>query len=93
MAFTGTGLALVPVIGLALYSFVWQNGPAAWLATSLIGTLAYIAAALRLESRVLAYLSLTFLVSTAWSGMAVLGAALVWSFVDAHRRGSDPVPC
>ncbi|WP_208858416.1 hypothetical protein [Pseudarthrobacter chlorophenolicus] len=81
VAFTGTGLALVPVIGLALYSFVWQNGPAAWLATSLVGTLAYIAAALRLESRVLAYLSLTFLVSTAWSGMAVLGAALVWYFV------------
>lgn len=81
VAFTGTGLALVPVIGLALYSFVWQNGPAAWLATSLVGTLAYIAAAIRLESRVLAYLSLTFLVSTAWSGMAVLGAALVWYFV------------
>ncbi|MDQ1055199.1 hypothetical protein QE394_003127 [Arthrobacter sp. SORGH_AS 212] len=81
VAFTGTGLALVPVIGLALYSFVWQNGPAAWLATSLVGTLAYIAAALRLESRVLAYLSLTFLVSTAWSGMAVLDAALVWYFV------------
>ncbi|WP_235423564.1 hypothetical protein [Pseudarthrobacter chlorophenolicus] len=81
VAFAGTGLALVPVVGLALYSFVWQNGPAAWLATSLIGTLAYVAAALRLESRVLAYLSLTFLVSTAWSGMAVLGAALVWYFV------------
>lgn len=81
VAFTGTGLAMVPVTGLALYSFVWANGAGAWLATSVIGTLAYIAAALRLESRVLAYLSLTFLISTAWSGMAVLGAALVWYFV------------
>jgi hypothetical protein len=81
VAFTGTGLALVPVIGLALYNFAWHNGPAAWLTTSIIGTVAYIAAALRLESRVLAYLSLTFVISAASSGMAVLGAALVWYFV------------
>ncbi|SLK01273.1 hypothetical protein [Arthrobacter sp. P2b] len=81
VAFTGTGLALVPVIGLALYNFAWHNGPAAWLTTSVIGTVAYIVAARRLESRVLAYLSLTFVISTAWSGIAVLGAALVWYFV------------
>lgn len=81
VAFTGTGLALVPVLGLAMYNFVWHNGPVAWLVTSLIGTAAYVAAALRLESRVLVYLSLTFLVSTAWSGVAVLGAALVWYFM------------
>ena len=81
VAFTGTGLALVPVIGLALYNFVLFHGPAVWLLTSLAGTLAYIAAALRLESRVLVYLSLTFVVSTAWSGVAVLGGALVWYFV------------
>ncbi len=81
VAFTGTGLALVPVTGLAMYNFVWSDGPAAWLVTSLVGTAAYVAASVRLESRVLAYLSLTFLISTAWSGTAVLGAALVWYFV------------
>lgn len=81
VAFTGTGLALIPVIGLALYSFVLFHAPAVWLLTSLAGTLAYIAAGLRLESRVLVYLSLTFVVSTAWSGVAVLGGALVWYFV------------
>ncbi|ELT43997.1 hypothetical protein [Arthrobacter nitrophenolicus] len=81
VAFTGTGLALIPVIGLALYNFVLFHGPAVWLLTSLAGTFAYIAAALRLESRVLVYLSLTFVVSTAWSGVAVLGGALVWYFV------------
>lgn len=80
VAFAGTGLALVPVTGLALYNFVLHNGPTAWLITSLIGTAAYVAAAVRLESRVLVYLSLTFVASTAWSGVSVLGGALVWYF-------------
>jgi hypothetical protein len=80
VAFAGTGLALVPVTGLALYNFALHHGPAAWLITSLIGTAAYAAAAVRLESRVLVYLSLTFVASTAWSGVSVLGGALVWYF-------------
>lgn len=81
VAFTGTGLALVPVTGLALYNFALHNGPAAWLITSLIGTAAYVASAVRLESRVLVYLSLTFMASTAFSGVSLLGGALVWYFV------------
>ena len=80
VAFAGTGLALVPVTGLALYNFALHHGPTAWLITSLIGTAAYAAAAVRLESRVLVYLSLTFVASTAWSGVSVLGGALVWYF-------------
>ncbi|MET3348740.1 UNVERIFIED_ORG: hypothetical protein ABID57_000405 [Arthrobacter sp. UYEF1] len=80
MAFTGTGLALVPVTGLALYNFALHHGPAAWLITSLIGTAAYVAAAVRLESRVLVYLSLTFVASTAFSGVSIMGGALVWYF-------------
>ncbi|QCO99414.1 DUF2339 domain-containing protein [Arthrobacter sp. 24S4-2] len=80
VAFAGTGLALVPVAGLAMYNFAVQDGPLAWLLTSVIGTLAYVAAAIRLESRVLVYLSLTFVVSTAWSGVSVVGASLVWYF-------------
>ncbi|WP_185261228.1 hypothetical protein [Pseudarthrobacter sp. NBSH8] len=80
VAFTGTGLALVPVTGLALYNFALHQGPAAWLITSLIGTAAYVAAAVRLESRVLVYLSLTFVASTAFSGVSILGGALVWYF-------------
>lgn len=80
VAFAGTGLALVPVAGLAMYNFAVQDGPLAWLLTSVVGTLAYIAAAIRLESRVLVYLSLTLVVSTAWSGVSVFGASLVWYF-------------
>lgn len=81
IAFAGTGLALIPVAGLALYNFTLHDGPTAWLVTSAIGTVAYVAAAVRMDSRVLAYLSLTFVVSTAWSGISVLGGALVWYFV------------
>lgn len=80
VAFAGTGLAMVPVTGLALYNFALHHGPSAWLITSLIGTVAYVAAAVRLESRVLVYLSLTFMASTVWSGVSVLAGALVWYF-------------
>jgi hypothetical protein len=80
VAFAGTGLALIPVAGLALYSFLLHDGPGAWLVTSFIGTVAYVAAAVRMDSRILAYLSLTFVVSTAWSGISVLGGALAWYF-------------
>ncbi|MEV7605379.1 hypothetical protein AB0N65_08050 [Paenarthrobacter sp. NPDC089322] len=80
IAFVGTGLALIPVTGLAMYNFALHNGPAAWLVTSILGTLAYTYAALRLDNKVLAFLSLTFVISTAWSGVSVLGGALVWYF-------------
>lgn len=80
VAFAGTGLALIPVAGLALYNFSLHDGPATWLVTSFIGTVAYVAAAVRMDSKVIAYLSLTFTVSTAWSGVSVLGGALVWYF-------------
>ncbi|WP_024817592.1 hypothetical protein [Arthrobacter sp. 31Y] len=80
IAFVGTGLALVPVTGLAMYNFVLHNGPAAWLVTSLLGTAVYAYTAVRLDNKVLAFLSLSFIVSTAWSGVSVLGGALVWYF-------------
>lgn len=80
VAFSGTGLALIPVTGLAMYSLALHDAPLAWLATSAVGTAAYVVAAVRLESRVLVYLSLSFVASTAWSGVSVLGGALIWYF-------------
>lgn len=80
VAFSGTGLALIPVTGLAMFSLVVHNGPLSWLLTSVVGTAAYVVAAVRLESRVLVYLSMTIVVSTAWSGVSVLGGALLWYF-------------
>lgn len=80
VAFAGTGLALVPFVGLAMYNFALPDGPVAWLLTSILGIAAYVAAAIRLNSKVLVYLSLTFLISTALSGVSVLGGALVGHF-------------
>lgn len=80
LAFVGTALAIVPFAGLATYNLGFPNAPAVWLLTSLVGTAAYVVAAVRLGSRLVVYLSLAFLISTAWSSGAVLGAALSWYF-------------
>ncbi|WP_459328594.1 hypothetical protein [Arthrobacter sp. HLT1-20] len=80
VAFTGTALAIIPFAGLASYNLGLPSAATVWLATSLIGTVAYIFAAVRLQSRLVVYLSLAFLLSTAWSSVAVLGAALAWYF-------------
>lgn len=80
VAFTGTALAIIPFAGLATYNLGFPEAPAVWLATSLIGTVAYVIAAVQLNSRLVVYLSLAFLLSTAWSSVAVLGAALAWYF-------------
>lgn len=80
IAFTGTALAIIPFAGLASYNLGFPHAPAVWLFTSLVGTVAYVVAAVRMQSRLIVYLSLAFLLSTAWSSTAVLGAALAWYF-------------
>ena len=80
VAFTGTALAIIPFAGVATYNLGFPDAPAVWLATSLIGTVAYIYAAVRLRSRLVVYVSMAFLLSTAWSSVAILGAALAWYF-------------
>ena len=81
VAFTGTGLALIPVIGLALHNFVLHDAPLAWLATSVAGTAAFAYAAARLDSRVVAYLSMTFLLSAALASGAALRSGIMWYFL------------
>ena len=81
VAFTGTGLALIPVVGLALHNFVLSDAPLAWLATSLAGTAAFAYAAAKLDSRVVAYLSITFLLSTALASGASMRSGIIWYFL------------
>lgn len=81
LAFTGTGLALVPIAGFALNAFVLQAPALSWLITSAIGTIAYLFAALRLRSVVLVWLTLTFVVSSQFAGLNVLGSAIIWYLV------------
>lgn len=81
VAFTGTGLALIPVVGLALHNLVLRDAPLSWLVTSVVGTAAFAFAAARLESRVVAYLSMTFLLSTALASGASMRAGIIWYFL------------
>ena len=81
VAFTGTGLALIPVVGLALNNFVLRDAPLAWLATSVVGTAAFAYAAAKLDSAVVAYLSMTFLLSTALASGAAMRSGIVWYFL------------
>ncbi|WP_342023917.1 hypothetical protein AAE021_01410 [Arthrobacter citreus] len=81
VAFTGTGLALIPVVGLALHNLALRDAPLSWLVTSVVGTAAFGYAAARLESRVVAYLSMTFLLSTALASGASMRSGIMWYFL------------
>ncbi|MFL4473275.1 hypothetical protein ACIPVK_04700 [Paeniglutamicibacter sp. MACA_103] len=80
-AFTATGLALIPMTGLAHYLLLSETPGASWFVTSVVGTAAFVYAAGRLQSKIIAGLSTTFLVSTAYSGGAVLNRGLIYYFL------------
>lgn len=80
-AFTGTGLALYPVFALAAATQLWPGSSWPWLVFSLIGAVAFSVAAAVLNSRVVAFLTLPFLLSMSISAGAVLRSGMVWSFV------------
>ncbi|WP_298254850.1 hypothetical protein [uncultured Arthrobacter sp.] len=82
VAFAGTGLALLPVGGL-LFGALTGEGALAWFVSAVLGSGAYVVAAVRLQSRVVAYLSLPFFLSIALSSAALLGAALIWYFTSS----------
>lgn len=81
VAFTGTGLALLPFTGLAMYSFVLPDAALSWLITSIIGVVMFVYASMRLQSQVVAYFAIAFMVSMASASVATLGAGLLWYFV------------
>lgn len=69
-AFAGTGLALLPLCAIATYNTVHLSGPTVWLVFSAIATVAVGYATVRFRSRVLAWLAVLILVSTAMAGAA-----------------------
>lgn len=81
IAFAGTGLGLLPFAGLALYQLTSMSGNAAWLITSLIGSVAYFYAAITMRSQVVSYLTLAFVLSFAASFGGTVALPMVWSFV------------
>ena len=88
IAFAGTGLALLPFTGIAMYNFILPNAPLSWFVTSLISLAAFILAATRLKNEVLSYLAIAFGISLSTSGIAVLDAGLIWYYVVLILFGS-----
>ncbi len=81
VAFIGTGLALLPFAGLATNTFVLHDPVLSWFITSILGLVLFLFATLKLQSQVLAYLTLGFVFSMTTSSVAVLQIGFVWYFI------------
>lgn len=81
LAFLGTGLALIPFAGLALQQFTNLSTAQSWLITSIAGLIAYFLVAVRLQSLLVSYLTMAFVLSLAGSATAAAASAIVWQFV------------
>ncbi len=77
-AFAGTGLALLPLCAIATYSTTGLSGPATWLVFSAIGTVAVGYATLKFKSRVLAWVAVLILVSTAMASAAAMQRGVLY---------------
>lgn len=81
VAFVGTGLAIIPFVGMALHSLAGISSEVAWLTISIVGLIAYGVAAVRLQSQLVSYLTIAFVLSLALSAVATLSLAIVWYFI------------
>lgn len=81
VAFIGTGLAILPFVGFALTALTGMPGSTAWMIISLVGLAAYYAAAIILQSQVVSYLTLGFVLSLSCSVVSVIHVGFVWYFV------------
>lgn len=87
-AFVGTGLAILPFVGIAMYNFVLPDASICWLFTSIIGVIAFTYAAIKLKNQIVAYLAIAFMISMSTSSVATLGAGLIWYYVVLIAFGS-----
>ncbi|GAB3043050.1 hypothetical protein [Sediminivirga luteola] len=78
IAFTGTGLAILPFAGLALGGWDVTSASVAWLLTSLAGALLYMAAAVALGSRIISWLSIGYLFSSVLAAVSFASTDVVW---------------
>lgn len=80
-AFIGTGLAILPFVGVALHMLGGVPEASSWLIISAVGLVAYIASAILLQSQVVSYLTMAFVLSLASSAVASASLPIVWYFV------------
>ncbi|WFP15855.1 hypothetical protein [Citricoccus muralis] len=81
LAFTGTGLAMIPLAGVALDQLGLNNPALSWLITSVLGLILMVIAAERFDSRVAVYLTMPFVISVSLSVGAVLQRGMVWGLL------------
>ncbi len=74
LAFVGIGMAIMPLVGLAAYGYVFDrtNAPIAWLLTSVLCTAMYAHAMIRLRATLLDYLFIFTIVSLFESTVSVI---------------------
>lgn len=81
-SFTATGLALIPLCGLAVYHLMWPlSGALLWLLVSLVGTLAVFGSLTLMKARVMIYLAVAFIVSDVLAVSKTMQVGLIWYFV------------
>ena len=80
-AFIGTGLAILPFVGVALHMLGGVPEAMSWLIISGVGLVAYMAAAILLQSQVVSYLTMAFVLSLASSAVASASLPIVWYFI------------
>lgn len=81
-SFTATGLAFIPLTGIATYILgIWDQGRFIWLTTSLVGTAAIIGACTLMRNRVMGYLLISFFISDSLAATRVAELPFVWYFV------------
>ena len=81
-SFTATGLAFIPLTGIATYILgIWDQGRFIWLITSLIGTAAIIGACTLMRNRVMGYLLISFFISDSLAATRVVELPFVWYFI------------
>ena len=81
VAFAGTGLAIVPFLGFAFHLLGGVPPEVAWLVTSVIGLVAYLVAAVRMQNEFISYAAMAFVLSLALSLSAAFELAMWWYFV------------
>lgn len=80
-AFVGTGLAILPFIGIALSLLGGLPGEISWLITSLVGVVAFTVATMVLRSEFVSYVTMAFVVSLAVSVVPVMQLSVMWYFI------------
>lgn len=80
-AFLCTSLAVMPFMGNAFSHFAGMSDELSWFMTSLLGTIAYIVAALVIKSRIIATVSIGFAISLFCSAPTNLHMSILWNYL------------